>query len=71
MKNPEQLRRQLDLAAHLLDEIYASLGVKKPVSQVYLRENIAQVQVHVGAALFQLDCLTGEVEAFHATVPKT
>lgn len=71
MKDPADLRRQLDAAVRVLDELYASLGMKRPVSSIYLKENIAQAQLHLGAALFQLDCITGEVEAFHASLPKT
>jgi hypothetical protein len=70
MKDDTRTRREIELLITGLNDLDASLCVPRPYSKAYLRSVVADLMTHASAALFQLDCLTDDVTAFHQTVPK-
>lgn len=70
MKNAEPIYEQLGMVQGGMTELAAMLAMPKPVSKAYIRGVLEDLQVHLSAALFQLDCLTADAENFNRALPK-
>ena len=60
MKDQKELRHQVELVLGGLTDLNVNLKINRPYSKAYIRGVLDDLIVHASAALFQIDCVSGE-----------